>query len=142
MNLNHTKNEYNLHNSRSIIKDELIFSEKIIIKRSDIHRWGVFAKNDIKKDEIIEEFPYFFIPECEMDLTTSIIEYSYRFRGDYVIGMGCCGLYNHSFNPNLDYCIDKANEIMVHYAIRDISSGEELTLNYGEENIKNFIDDN
>ena len=142
MNSNNMENEYNSHDFRSIIKNELISSEKIIIKRSNIHRWGVFAKNDIKKDEIIEEFPYFLVPENEMDLTTSIIEYSYRFRGDYVVGMGCCGLYNHSFDPNLDYCIDKANEIMIHYAIRDISAGEELTLNYGKENVQNFIDEN
>jgi uncharacterized protein len=142
MNSNYTENNYDLQNSRSIVKNQLIFAEKIIIKRSNIHRWGVFAKNDIKCGEIIEEFPYFLIPKSEMDMTTSIIEYSYRFRGDFIIGMGCCGLYNHSFDPNLDYCIDRANEIMTHYAIRDISSGEELTLDYGEENVENFINEN
>jgi SET domain-containing protein len=30
---------------------------------------------------------------------------------------------------------------MIHYATRDIDIGEELTLNYGEENVKNFTSD-
>jgi len=136
------KKESNLNNSRSVYKDSLLSSEKVFVKRSKIHRWGVFAKEKIKKYEIIEEFPYFFIPSDEMNLTKSIIQYSYDFNGGYVIGMGYCGLYNHSLNSNLDYQIDGANEIMIHYATRDIDIGEELTLNYGEENAKNFVSDN
>ena len=49
MNSNYTENNYDLQNSRSIVKNQLIFAEKIIIKRSNIHRWGVFAKNDMEK---------------------------------------------------------------------------------------------
>ena len=52
--------------------------------------------------------------------------------------MGNSGLYNHSFNPNVEYEIDKVNEVMRHYAIKEINVWEELTLNYGEENAKNF----
>lgn len=140
--LNHMEEKLDPTNSRSIFKSDLLFSEKILVKRSDIHRWGVFAKNEIKKYEVIEEFPYFSVTSTEMDKTTSIVDYSYRFNDGYIIGMGCCGLYNHSFTPNLAYCVDDANEIMIHYAIRDIYPGEELTLNYGEENVKHFVDQN
>ena len=56
MNSNNMENEYNSHDFRSIIKNELISSEKIIIKRSNIHRWGVFAKNDIKKMKLLKNF--------------------------------------------------------------------------------------
>ena len=58
-----------------------------------------------------------------------------------IIGLGFCGLYNHSFDPNVEYEIDKINEVMRHYAIKDIDPDEELTLNYGEENVKDFFTD-
>jgi len=123
---------------RSMSKEHLLFANKIIIKRSQIHRWGVFAREKISKYEIIEESPYFFIPSEEMKLSPSSLPYSYDLYDNFIIGMGNSGLYNHSFNPNVEYEIDKVNEVMRHYAIKEINVGEELTLDYGEENAKNF----
>lgn len=131
-----------MNNSRSMYKDSLLISEKVAVKRSKIHRWGVFAIEKIEKHEVIEEFPYFFVFQEEMNNTQSIMQYSYEFDGGYVIGMGHCGLYNHSTDSNIDYQVDKLNEIMIHYATRDINIGEELTLNYGVENSIFFIDEN
>ena len=48
--------------------------------------------------------------------------------------MGYAGLYNHSFESNVDYQIDKVSELIRHYAIKDIEAGEELYLNYGKDN--------
>lgn len=125
---------------RSLYKINLYNSNKLYIKRSDIHRWGVFAKNSIKKYELIEESPYFSVPYKNIKKIPSCFAYSYFLdEKNNLIGMGYSGLYNHSFNPNTDYEIDKINEIIRHYAISDINVGEELTLNYGEENAKNFL---
>jgi len=135
------KEQINLDNLRSMYKDSLLISEKVAVKRSKIHRWGVFAIEKIEKHEIIEEFPYFFVFPEEMNNTQSIIQYSYEFEGGYVIGMGHCGLYNHNVDSNIDYQVDKLNEIMIHYATRDIDVGEELTLNYGLENANFFAND-
>jgi len=131
-------------NSRSVYKDSLLFSEKVLVKRSKIHRWGIFAREKIKKYEIIEESPYFFIHYDEMDNSSSVLPYTYPYdySNGYIVGMGYCGLYNHDFDSNVEYYVDGANEIMVHYASRDIEIGEELTLNYGEENAKHFVIDN
>lgn len=134
------ENCFDIISPRSMYKEHLLFANKIIIKRSKIHRWGVFAREKIRKNEIIEEFPYFFIPFDEISLTPTCLQYTYELDGNSIIGMGCCGLYNHSFEPNIDYEIDKVNEVMRHYAIKDINAGEELTLNYGEENAKNFYE--
>jgi uncharacterized protein len=132
------KEDFDVLSPRSMYKNYLLFPEKIIVKRSKIHRWGVFARQKIKKYEIIEESPYFFVPSSEIKLTPSCIPYSYEFNEDFIIGMGFSGLYNHSFDPNVEYEVDKVNEIMRHYAIKDIAIDEELTLNYGEENVKDF----
>lgn len=123
-------------------KDHLLFANKIIIKRSPIHRWGVFAREKIYKHEIIEESPYFVIPQDEMDSCPSCLQYTYGLYDDFIIGMGNSGLYNHSIDPNIDYEIDKVNEVMRHYSIKDINVGEELTLDYGEENAKDFTEEN
>lgn len=128
-----------LNSSRLMYLDELLFSEKLIVKRSKIHRWGVFAREPIKKYEILEEFPYFKIPAEELNSVSSCINYSYALNTDFaIIGMGFCGLYNHSSDANVEYEIDKVNEVMRHYAIADIEAGEELTLDYGVENASCF----
>lgn len=127
--------------SRSLYLNDLLFSNKLIVKRSKIHRWGVFAREPIKKYEILEEFPYFKVPKSEITNTQACLDYSYPFDDDFhIIGMGFCGLYNHSSNSNIEYEIDKVNEIMRHYAISDINIGDELTLDYGEENVSHFND--
>jgi SET domain-containing protein len=129
--------------TRSLHLERLFQPKKICVKRSKIHRWGVFAKKSIKKYEILEESPYFAVPIEEINHATSCMTYSYVFDDKfYIIGMGNCGLYNHSFDSNVDYEIDKVNEVMRHYATRDIDEGEELTLNYGEENAKYFDNGN
>jgi SET domain-containing protein len=121
--------------------NNLFSSEKLIVKRSNIHRWGVFAKKPIKKYEILEEFPYFEIPVSESNNCPSCIPYTYTLnRETNIIGMGFCGLYNHSFSPNVNYEIDLVNQVMRHYAIKNIHINEELTLDYGEENAKGFLE--
>lgn len=125
--------------SRSMYLDELLFSEKLIVKRSKIHRWGVFARQPIKKYEILEEFPYFKLLTSDINNIKGCIEYSYVFDDKFsIIGMGFCGLYNHSSNPNVHFEIDKVNEVMRHYAIADIDIDDELTLDYGDENAAYF----
>lgn len=116
-------------------------SNKLEIKRSNIHRWGIFAKFPIKKFELLEESPYFIVPNKKLKKISSCLSYSYFFDNDHsIIGMGYSGLYNHDFESNVNYEIDRLNEIMRHYATRDIESGEELTLNYGEENVRELYD--
>lgn len=125
--------------NKSIYLNELLFSEKLIVKRSKIHRWGVFARQPIKKYEVLEEFPYFKVLTDEINNIKGCVEYSYTLDDKFnVIGMGFCGLYNHSFDANVDFEIDKVNEVMRHYAISDINIDEELTINYGEENASYF----
>lgn len=125
--------------NKSMYLNELLFSEKLIVRRSKIHRWGVFASQPIKKYEILEEFPYFKVLTDHISNFKGCIEYSYVFDDKFsIIGMGFCGLYNHSSDPNVHFEIDRVNEIMRHYAITDINVGDELTLDYGEENASYF----
>lgn len=123
----------------SLRRNELYRGFKICVRRSELHRWGVFALRDIQKDEMLEEAPYFVVPMDEINAAPSCLTYSYWLDGgSMLIGTGGACLYNHSYEPNADYQIDKVNEIIRHYATRDIEAGEEITINYGEENAKDF----
>ena len=117
--------------------EEPFKSHKICVRRSSIHRWGVFAAEPIKKSEILEESPYIVIGFDEVANTPACEPYTYWLEDECsLIGLGYAGLYNHSFEANADYQVDKVNELIRHYAIKDISVGEEIVLNYGKDNAK------
>lgn len=119
--------------------DEPFKSNKICVRRSPVHRWGVFALEPIKKSELLEESPYIAISFEEVGNAPSCEPYTYWLEDDYsLIGMGYAGLYNHSSTSNVDYQVDKVSEVIRHYATTDIETGEELLLNYGKDNAKSI----
>jgi len=127
----------------SLRRNELYRGFKICVRRSELHRWGVFALKDIEKDELLEEAPYFIVTSEELETAPSCHVYSYWLSdGQMLIGMGCAGLYNHSYEPNADHQVDKVNQVIRHYATKDIPAGEEITIDYGEENAKTFLPSN
>jgi SET domain-containing protein len=113
---------------------------KIYIDRSDIHGWGVFASDFIKKDELIEETPYFTLfkrgeekLECNKELLN---DYRFSFPAninweEQVIPFGCGCIYNHSENSNAYWETDKERKTLKYKAKRDIFPGEEICTYYG-----------
>lgn len=115
--------------------EELYKNPKICVRRSKIHRWGIFALEAIKEREILEEAPYFIVTKEHIEQVPACGTYSYWLEDTKsLIGLGFAGLYNHSFDSNVDYQVDKISEVIRHYAKRDIAKDEELLLNYGSEN--------
>lgn len=112
---------------------------KLAVRRSPLHGWGVFATARIAAYELLEESPYFVVPKRELRKTPACETYSYYLQDDAsLIGLGLAGLYNHSATPNASHEIDQINKLMRHYALRDIAPGEELTIDYGQENASHF----
>jgi uncharacterized protein len=124
----------------TMLRPEPYRPTKLAIRRSNLHRWGLFATAPIAAYELLEEAPYFLIAKKELSKTPSTETYSYYLDPETsIVGLGLAGLYNHSYEPNCCHEIDQVNELMRHYALRAIAPGEELTLNYGEENANNFL---
>lgn len=120
----------------SVLKQSLYRHPGIEIRRSDRNGWGVFARRDIKKHSLLEETPIILVDSEKMVGIDECLTYAYDFSDTQImIGLGFAGLYNHSFEPNADWKKDHVNMIMEHFAIRDIVAGEEILINYGEENI-------
>jgi SET domain-containing protein len=114
----------------------LIFpSQNIYANQSSIEGLGVFARHEIKKDEVIEEAPLILIPEDQLsDLTkTRLLEYYFAWGHKFseaAIGLGFASLYNHSFEPNAKYVKDVEKSVLRFVAIKDISQDEEIVVNY------------
>jgi uncharacterized protein len=106
---------------------------KIGIGKSEMGGRGVFALQEIKEGELLEEAPYITVP---MDLlqVEPICDYLFTLddeRCAIVFGYG--SMYNHKNQPNISYQCDPVKKNMCFYAKRDILPGEELTVTYGKD---------
>lgn len=108
------------------MKKEL-FQNKIVVKKSSMHGYGVFTKKTLKKGEKIEE--------CYIIVTRGgdrkLEDYYFDADGKYAIFTGYGIIYNHSDDPNADYFINLKNRIVTIKAKRTIPKGAEILISYG-----------
>lgn len=125
----------------TMLRPEPYHATKLAVRRSPLHRWGVFATAPIAKHEVLEEAPYACVPKKQLAKAPACETYSYYLSdATSILGFGLAPLYNHHDTPNASHEIDQVNELMRHYALRDIAAGEEITINYGAENAKHFLE--
>ena len=110
------------------------FIDHRITPKSGRKGLGVFARYPIGKDEIVEYSPIsgcFKEPWASTPESLRRIVFSFPTGSDnYAIGLGYLSLYNHDDNCNCVWTtVDDGLYITV---IRDIESGEELYVNYGD----------
>jgi SET domain-containing protein len=106
-----------------------LFQNQLVVKKSAIHGYGVFAKKDIKKGEIVEDCYAIACADQKNDLSNFL----FTSDGDdslMLTGYGC--IYNHSAQANTDYIFDAENKIIVFKARQWIKKGEELLIDYGK----------
>jgi len=112
---------------------------KLKISKSEGRGWGVFASEEIKSGEVLEECVVYKVPLSATD------DYSFTYRRGSMVepqkrlcsGFGC--LYNHSDKPNVEYLYHPTHmDVFIFKAKKDISSGEELFIYYGGEKYWSF----
>tara|TARA_Y100000114_G_C11504260_1_gene205899 strand:- start:38 stop:463 length:426 start_codon:yes stop_codon:yes gene_type:complete len=127
--------------------DSLIYNSKIEVKKSPIHGYGIFAKENIKKDEILEECH--FIPlnydggYMSYYQPSNIERYIFTFpktikksfnspkeKLELVLPLGGGCIYNSSPNANADWQTDVKRRLFIYKAIKNIKKGEEICTNY------------
>lgn len=101
-------------------------------RNSKIHRYGVFAKELISKDEPINVFGGIAVPKAEIDEYREIISHAgVQVSDDFFLvpsnnkELEERGIFNHSCEPNVGF-----NSSVTMIAIRDIKAEEELVMNY------------
>lgn len=118
-------------------------SDKIYISKSKIKGAGrgVFAKEDLKRGELIERCPVIEISQKDNSLLVESILISYFYflgskKEKAVVALGFGSLYNHSFTPNALYQERLKEGAMDFVAVREIKKGEEITVNYDPKHTK------
>lgn len=101
-------------------------------RSSKIHRYGVFAKEAIKKGEPVNVFGGIAIPRTEIEEYRHIISHAgIQVSDDFFLVPSSNeeikerGIFNHSCEPNVGF-----NSSVTMVAIRDIEPEEELVMNY------------
>ena len=108
-------------------------SEAVEVKRVRGKGRGVFARRPIRKGEVIERVPVLVmsVEEYEEGMDGTLLSrYVFAWgEGQIALALGYGSLYNHSYKPNARYQ-DVAPRTKQFVALRDIRSGEEVTVNY------------
>ncbi len=120
-------------------------SAKIEVRKSQIHGYGVFAKEAIVEGELIEESKLLKLEwrskysndatlndytwanqkcECEECKTHGHVRY---------MALGFGSMYNHSDNPNTKQKLNFKDEVINVWAKSDIQPDEEIFLSYGHK---------
>jgi SET domain-containing protein len=112
---------------------------KIYIKFIDKKKgWGVFCKEKILKDEIVE-YCYGIIDNYN---TSALKDYTFTLNeknlnaGDVIHSLGYGGVYNHNDEPNVKW--DVIGNIIKFTAIQDIEIDQEICTYYGAYYLETF----
>lgn len=107
----------------------------LFIKRTGAKGRGVFTKEVIAAETLIEEAPVIVMSaEDRVNIDKTLLH-------DYIFAWGenedqCCmalgfvPIYNHSYESNCEYFMDFEKEIIQVKTVRKINAGDELTINY------------
>jgi len=105
----------------------------LFIARTENKGWGVFTKQSIQADLLIESSPVIIMSAQEMELLnkTKLHDYIFHWENEKCcMAMGYVPLYNHEKPSNCEYFQNFENGIIEIKSMRTIDAGEELTINY------------
>ncbi len=106
-----------------------LFQNKLSVKTSPLHGYGVYAEKEIQTDEIVEECYVLSSSEIYPDFRN----YYFHGEGEYLIALGFGCIYNHAPEPNTMYTYHPDTQLLIFTAIKPIAKGEEILITYGDE---------
>ena len=101
---------------------------------------GVFTNKNIPPDTIIEVAPVIIMTAEERLLLDKTLLHDYIFEwtppgeDKCCMALGYVPIYNHSYDSNCEYFMNYEEASMFIKTVREISAGEELTINYDHDN--------
>lgn len=113
---------------------------KVYVDKSEFG-FGVFARQDILKDEIIETGLMYIINGVDGNNDNHLFTWS-EDKTKWAAPSGCIAFYNHSNTPNIKKVGDLINNTMNIIALQDIKQGEELRNTYMSAKWRKCFKDN
>lgn len=118
-------------------------TSKIYVAKSTIPDAGrgVFAKQTIGKNELIEKCPVIILSKEELFIAAPTLISDYYFswserKFSVAIVFGYGSMFNHSKTPGAHFTPDIPSKTMLFSALRTIQKGEEIFIDYGEKLIR------
>lgn len=113
--------------------EPLVATEALFVAPSAIHGTGVFARRDFTPDDLIECCPVVVCLASDEELLeqTNLRGLYFHWEDDgLALALGYGSLYNHSWKSNARYEHDYDAAVIRYFAVRPISAGDEITINY------------
>lgn len=110
-----------------------LFRAALVVKKSPIHGYGVFADQDIEAGDTIEECYAFLLDKQDL----SLANYYFKVGDKHAVALGYGFIYNHSDTANADYYFDPEYSLVVFKANQWIKKDKEILISYG----KNWFSD-
>jgi len=112
-----------------------MINESLLIKKTKGKGRGIFTSKNIPADTIIEESPVIVLSSSDRILLDKTLLHDYIFewgedKDECCMALGFIPLYNHSYQSNCEYFMDFEEESIHVKTVRDIVTGEEITINY------------
>lgn len=96
---------------------------------------GVLAGRRFHRGEVVDSAPVVVIPAKQWPLVERTVLGRFCFewddaKGSVAVAFGRASMFNHSYAPNVASERRFASRLIRFVALREISAGEELTINY------------
>ena len=94
---------------------------------------GVVALRTFRAGSVLERAPVLVVPRAQLAPLRGTKLDDYWFWWDEThnaCALGWASLYNHACPANATFQLDRAGEVLVITAVRDIAPGTEVTINY------------
>lgn len=117
------------------MKSISFIAEQIYIAEAGARGRGVFTREALKKNMIIEVAPVIVMDKIQRALLDQTLLHDYIFewgaeREDCCMALGYVPMYNHSYQSNCEYEMDFRKQTISVKTVRAIDAGEELFINY------------
>ena len=113
----------------------LMIYPQLYIDKTDERGRGVFTKQSIPINTIIEISPVIVMSSEERKLLDQTLLHDYIFEWgpdskQCCMALGYVPVYNHSYESNCEYEMDFGNQVIKIKTVRNIDAGAELFINY------------
>ncbi len=112
-----------------------MIKQYLFLKSSANKGRGVFTRETIAANTVIEESPVIVMSKEDRQLLDKTLLHDYIFewgpdKDKCCMALGFVPMYNHNYKSNCEYFMDFDEETIQIKTIRKIEAGEELTINY------------
>lgn len=108
-----------------------MFNDRVIVKKSPLGGYGVFARKSFDKGDIIEEC--LCIVRHNDDWGTALEDYLFSRKNMSAMALGFGAIFNHGKDPNARHELTAGLKRMRIFAVKPIAVGEEITISYGDD---------